>query len=121
MEELENKIVETVMENLYASLGGAVILDAENPLDAETPTGVPLQIVGVGIAANGNDYPGVPGFDQIRKSYDDPYYILKGSARTYVVRQSIDHEVMFCKSAVKRAVESASYDIIESVEHHENW
>ena len=122
MEELEKKIVEAVMENLHGGLGASVILDNDNPLDEETPTGVPLQIVGIGMGARCIDYPNIPGFDQIQKTDDDPYYILADGVRHYVVRQNIDHELMFSKSAVGCAIDRAAYDIVDIVEEHrQEW
>ena len=110
---VSDKIIECVnreLSSLPHMLGTAVILNEENPLDPSTPIGVPMKMSGMGTGGKYITYPLV-GWDQIRKTDDDPYVILSDSnGKCYVVRTSTKHTTLFGLGHLDRAIEDGAVD-----------
>ncbi len=110
---VSDKIIECVNRELASlphMLGTAVILNEENPLDPSTPVGVPMKVGGMGSGGKYITYP-LTGWDQIRKTDDDPYIILSDSnGECYVVRTSTRHTTLFSLGHLDRAIEDGAVD-----------
>jgi hypothetical protein len=123
---ISDKIIECVnreLSSLPNMLGTAVILNEENPLDPSTPVGVPMKMSGMGTGGKHITYP-LTGWDQIRKTDDDPYIILSDSnGMCYVVRTSTSHSTLFGTGHLGRAIEDAAVDaesqILENIDNLE--
>ena len=123
---VSDKIIECVkreISSLPHMLGSVVILNEENPLDPSTPVGVPMKLGGMGSGGKYITYP-ITGWDQIRKTNDDPYIILSDSnGECYVVRTSTKHTKLFSVDHLDRAIEDGAVDaennIIDNIDNLE--
>ena len=120
MSNIADIIVKAVSDEIKGRDAWTLTLEEENPLDPTTPAGVPLRVTGMGLNGAHISY-SLPGWDQISKVDDDPYFIVTGHAVSHVVRRSITHTKLFNVESIIAAVEEAAYAIEDEVLCARGW